>query len=277
MYNIRRQDFYWFCHLAPGLHIDIVVSVEAQEDSVLVTRGPRGLFIHLHGNLESVEVKAEGLKSLISVYLNPMFELIEAHESCQLNLVISVLVTGDNVVRAEGQCQGVGLDTSPWQRFPVAKLHPASEGVVAGLVICNGLRHVAGDHLCQWSIPVPNCWLDGIILNVDLRRSVRSNMGSNGGIRINSCRCSSNSSSNSSSSSSSSNTSRRYIMDELEDAVAVCCEYKEQDKIHTLDHSSNCQYLSHLDSFVMCNLSILYLFPLNNYSVKSVKRYCFTQ
>ena len=65
-----------------------------------------------------------------------MFELIEAHESCQLNLVISVLVTGDNVVRAEGQCQGVGLDTSPWQRFPVAKLHPASEGVVAGLVIC---------------------------------------------------------------------------------------------------------------------------------------------
>ena len=239
MYNIRRQDFYWFCHLAPGLHIDIVVSVEAQEDSVLVTRGPRGLFIHLHGNLGSVEVKAEGLKSLISVYLNPMFELIEAHESCQLNLVISVLVTGDNVVRAEGQCQGVGLDTSPWQRFPVAKLHPASEGVVAGLVICNGLRHVAGDYLCQWSIPVPNCWLDGIILNVDLRRSVRSNMGSNGGIRINGCRCSSNSSSISSSSSSSSNTSRRYIMDKLEDAVAVGCKYKEQDIVHTLDHSSN--------------------------------------
>ena len=247
MYNIKRQDFYWFCHLAPGLHIDIVVSVEAQEDSVLVTRGPRGLFIHLHGNLGSVEVKAEGLKSLISVYLNPMFELIEAHESCQLNLVISVLVAGDNVVRAEGQCQGVGLDTSPWQRLPVAKLHPASEGVVAGLVICNGLFHVAGDHLCQRTTPIPNpirnCWLAGIILNVDLRRSVCSSSGSNGGIRSNGSSSRSNSSRSSSSSSSSScscrssNISRRYIMDELEDAVAVGCEYKEYDMVHTLDHS----------------------------------------
>ena len=135
MYNIRRQDFYWFCHLALGLHVDIVLSVEAQEDGVLVTSGARGLFIHLHGSLGSVEVKAEGLKSLISVYLNPMFELIEAHESCQVNLVISVLVTGGNVVRAEGQCQGVGLDTSPWQRFPVPKTHLASETIVAALII----------------------------------------------------------------------------------------------------------------------------------------------
>ena len=51
----KIQDFSWFSHLALGLHIDIVLSVEAQEDSVLVTRRPGGLFIHLHGNLGSVE------------------------------------------------------------------------------------------------------------------------------------------------------------------------------------------------------------------------------
>ena len=54
-YKMTRFLLHWFSHLALGLHVDIVLSVEAQEDSVLVTRGPRGLFIHLHGILGSVE------------------------------------------------------------------------------------------------------------------------------------------------------------------------------------------------------------------------------
>ena len=52
-YKMTRFLLHWFSHLALGLHVDIVLSVEAQEDSVLVTRKPRGLFIHLHGSMET--------------------------------------------------------------------------------------------------------------------------------------------------------------------------------------------------------------------------------
>ena len=66
---------YKICHLTHGLHIDLVLSIECQDDSVLVTRGTRGLFIHL----AEEQVQAKGLKSLILVYLNPVMELIKAH------------------------------------------------------------------------------------------------------------------------------------------------------------------------------------------------------
>ena len=56
-----------------------------------------------------------------------MLELIEAHQSCQLDLVKTILMDEDNLVRCaqsqtgfEGQHIRQGLNTGPWDSLPGA-------------------------------------------------------------------------------------------------------------------------------------------------------------